>query len=287
MIVHQVPQNVPPMPLLRYLQRAYPLLSVRPLLKKRDVRLNGQRVGEKQADTAVRPGDEIALYAEPDFSLRIVGEEDGLLAVIKPQGLPVDADSDGIAGDTALTRARLLYPEAQLCHRLDAQTGGVLLLATEPDACERALKAFREHQVSKSYAALTGGRYGSDSGTYRDYLVKDAGRAEVRIVGGGKNALPVETRWRVVEKKNDKLTLMDLEPVTGRTHQLRAHMAHYGHPILGDDRYGDRALNREFRASRLCLWCRSIRILGHSFTAEAPDWNTEEKTVGRHSTDGL
>lgn len=126
-----------------------------------------------------------------------------------------------------------------MCHRLDAATGGVLVLATEKAAWEAALAAFREHRVEKRYQALAGGEFSREAGEYRDFLKKDAARARVRIGGDSRGALRVETRWRRLEKVGQELTRVEMEPVTGRTHQLRAHMAYHGHPLLGDDKYGD------------------------------------------------
>ena len=268
MMLHTVPEGAAPTPLLRYVSRAYPMLNVRAVLKKRDIKVNGVR---RDGEYVVNPGDELAIYADFDMSIEIIKRENGLIGVVKPQGLPVDADGAGIAGDTALTRVRAIYPDAQLCHRLDAQTGGVLVLAEEPAALERALREFREHKVGKSYVALVGGRFSAKSGEYKDFLIKDKVKSSVSIVRGGRNALPVHTRWRIIEAVDDKLCRMELEPVTGRTHQLRAHMAHYGHPLLGDDKYGDRGLNRAYK-TKLCLWCRMVRVGGVEFTAEAPDW---------------
>lgn len=268
MINHVIPKNIQPMPLLRYVSRAYPMLNVRAVLKKRDIKVNGTR---QNGEYTVRGGDELAIYADCDLSIEIIKRENGLIGVVKPQGLPVDVDGSGIAGDTVLTRVRAVYPKAELCHRLDAQTGGVLILADEKTALESALKAFKDHKVGKSYTAYVGGRFNEKSGEYRDFLIKDKVKSTVSIVRGGKNALPVHTRWRIIEAVNERLCKMELEPVTGRTHQLRAHMAHYGHPILGDDKYGDRSLNKDFH-SKLCLWCRMVRINGVEFTAEAPDW---------------
>jgi len=268
MINHTVPRGVAPMPLQRYVSRAYPMLNVRAVLKKRDIKVNGVR---RDGEFTVSPGDEIAIYADCDFSIRIIKREKGLIGVVKPQGLPVDVDGAGIAGDTVLTRVRALYPEAQLCHRLDAQTGGVLVLADEPSALENALREFKDHKVGKSYTALVGGKFTAKAGEYRDFLLKDKVKSSVTIVRGGKNALPVHTRWRIIDAVDERLCRMELEPVTGRTHQLRAHMSHYGHPILGDDKYGDRGLNKDYR-TKLCLWCRMVRVGGVEFTAEAPDW---------------
>lgn len=266
MIVHTVPQGVRPMPVSRYLARAYPLTDVREAFKRRDVKVNGARRG---GDFPVAAGDRIEIYLNLAAGLDVLYEGGGLLVVTKPQGLPVDADRDGIGADTALARARAIHPAARLCHRLDAQTGGALIFATDEGAYASTLAAFRARQVGKRYAALVGGAFQEAEGVYQDRLAKDAEGARVRIVARG--GLPVETRWRVEGPGGDGLVRMSLTPVTGRTHQLRVHMAHHGHPILGDDKYGDRTLNRRYR-TKLCLWCEFLSLEGLSFHAPAPDW---------------
>jgi 23S rRNA pseudouridine955/2504/2580 synthase len=197
--------------------------------------------------------------------------------------LPVDVDRDGIGADTLLTRLRAHNPDAELLHRLDAQTGGILLAALNADALERGLLAFKEHALRKTYRAVALGRFERDAGELNDYLVKDAGSATVRVLKRPEpGAKPIATRYRVLSDLGDGRSLVELEPVTGRTHQLRAHMAFFGHPLLGDDKYGDRSQ----KARGLYLCCREIEILdgplseyaGQKFTAPEPDWRGE---VGR------
>lgn len=267
MIAHTVPRGVRPTPLSRYVARAYPMLDAREAFKRRDVKVNGAR---QTGDFPVSDGDFIEIYLNLDTTLDVIYHGGGLLVVSKPQGLPVDADQDGIGADTALSRARMIDPAALLCHRLDAQTGGALLLATDEGAYARCLAAFKEHRVGKRYMALVSGAFDAFEGTYRDRLIKDAEDVRVRIAGG-RDGLAVETRWRVEDRVDENLTRVSLTPVTGRTHQLRAHMAHHGHPILGDDKYGDRALNKRYR-TRLCLWCEFLSLEGMEFISLAPDW---------------
>ena len=136
MIQHVVPASVPALPLERYLRRAWPLLpnhAVRDLLKRRDVKRGGVRLS---ADESVRGGDELLIYL-PDKYLpgpaEWVYQDAHLVAAVKPQGLPVDVDQDGIGADTLLTRLQADHPTAQLCHRLDAATGGLVLAALDGD----------------------------------------------------------------------------------------------------------------------------------------------------------
>lgn len=250
------------MDVARYLRRAYPLLPERLLreaIRNRDIRVNGAKY---QAGQTIQGGDEILLYipdARFDASLEFAFDDGRLLAPIKPQGLPVDADQDGIGQDTLLTRLRSKYPSAQLCNRLDAATGGLVIAAADEATYRSALAAFVEKSVDKTYVALAKGGFSQTEGDLRAYLAKDAASSKVRILQrGGPGAKPIETRYRVLWD-DGAMAVLALFPITGRTHQLRAHMADFGHPLLGDDKYGDRVFNREHPGG-LRLWCTEIRF---------------------------
>ena len=283
---HVIPAGVPALPLEKYLKRAWPMLSggvLRVALKKKDVRVNGVRSG---ADAVVKGGDALAIYLddkwlspEPD----ILFTDDRLIVAVKPRGLPVDVDRDGVGADTLLNRLRRNWPEARLCHRLDAATGGIVLAAADGAVLEQALEAFRDHAgLKKTYRALALNRFDKTAGTLDAWLVKDARRGEVRVTHrAAPGAKPIRTRYRVLREVKPGLYEVLLEPVTGRTHQLRAHMADFGHPLLGDDRYGDRAANRTHQCARLCLWHESLTVSddsplldyrGMAFEAQAPEW---------------
>ncbi len=282
---HRVPEGLRETPLEKYLRRAWPTLPGRVLrdaLKRRDVRVNGVKSG---GDAAVRGGDELALYIDDRWLApepEVLWTDGRLIVCVKPQGLPVDVDRDGVGADTLLTRVQSRYPSARLCHRLDAQTGGIVLAAADDAVLAQAFEAFRGHGVRKRYHALALNRFDRPEGRLTAALVKDAGRAEVRVARAGEpGAMPSVTLYRVGEEAAPGLYHVALEPVTGRTHQLRVHMAHFGHPLLGDDRYGDRAANRRFSAAKLCLWHEQLTVPGDSplvdyrgrvFEAPAPAW---------------
>lgn len=283
MICHQVPADVKAMPLERYVRRAWPMIpahAVREMLRRRDVKIGGARCGR---DASVRSGDELWLYL-PDKYLPAPAEfayDDGrLAALVKPQGLPVDVDQDGVGADTLLTRVRAVHAGARLCHRLDAATGGLVLVAMDDATEAAALETFRVHALRKRYLALARGGFERREGTLRAWLEKDARRATVRVVHRETpGARPIATRWKVLDEAGG-IARLELEPVTGRTHQLRAHMADFGHPLLGDDKYGDRSLNRQSEGG-LRLWCAELTIgmdspltdyRGMRFAAPAPQW---------------
>lgn len=285
MIRNEVPAGVREEKLKRYLQRAWPLLPghvLRDLLKRRDVRVNGAKCG---GDVCVRGGDALEIYADARYfepAVELLFDDGHLMAAVKPQGLPSLPDADGVGADTMEARLRRVHPGARLCHRLDAATGGVMLAALDDVTYDRAFAAFREHRMRKTYRALLCHRPKGDEMVLSAYLTKDAKRAAVRVTDGPcPGARKIVTRLRVRGAAGDCWEA-ELEPVTGRTHQLRAHMAHIGCPILGDDKYGDREINRKLGfTGRLCLWCETMEIpegspltdhAGLKFHADCPDW---------------
>ena len=285
MIRHEVPASLRVENLQRYLKRAWPLLPghvLRELMKKKDVRVNGVKCGK---DDAVHGGDLLEIYADHrhfEVPAEVIHDDGHLLAAVKPQGLPSLPDADGVGADTMEARMRRIHPEARLCHRLDAATGGVLLAALDYETYEQAFAAFKEHGIRKTYRALLCARPPKDEMTLKAYLVKDAKRATVRVTDRpAAGAREIVTRLHLRGAVGDCWDV-ELEPVTGRTHQLRAHMAHIGCPILGDDKYGNRELNRRLGfMGKLCLWCERMEIpagsplkahTGCVFQADCPDW---------------
>ena len=168
MIEHRIPDAVPAMPLDRDLRRAWPMVPgrvLRDLYKKKDVRVNGVK---SDGQATVRGGDALTLYAEPHWFepvADILWTDEKLVVAVKPMGLPVDVDRDDIGADTLLTRLRRRWPGARLCHRLDAQTGGIVLAAADDTVLEQALEAFRSHGLQKEYRALAFNRFERPEGT--------------------------------------------------------------------------------------------------------------------------
>lgn len=177
----------------------------------------------------------------------ILYEDDDIFILNKPAGLlvhPVAADS------LALTQFLPLLGEGvQLAHRLDRETSGCLVLGRNAAALRRLGRQFKNGQIAKTYHALVSGRL-EGSGEINAPLIKENALIVVRADGAA--AL---TYWQALEQRSD-CTLMELKPQTGRTHQLRAHMKHLGHPIMGDTKYGGPP------ASRMMLHASSIQIPG-------------------------
>ena len=286
MIRHQVPANLKPEELSRYLKRAWPLLPghvLRDLLKKKDVRIGGVKSGRGDM---VRGGDILEIYAPAkhfEAEAEIIFDDGHLLAAVKPQGLPSLPDQDGVGADTMEVRLQRTHPSARLCHRLDAATGGVMLASLDEETFDQAFEAFKSHEMKKAYRALLCKKPPRDEMILRAHLAKDPKRSIVRVSDKpASGSREIVTRVKLLGSAGEGLWDVELEPVTGRTHQLRAHMAHIGCPILGDDKYGDREKNKQLGfMTRLCLWCETMEIpagsplrdyIGEKFHAEAPKW---------------
>jgi 23S rRNA pseudouridine955/2504/2580 synthase len=264
-----IPENLPPMRLDKYLQRALPELpawAIREAFSRRDVKMDGLRV---RPDEPARPGARVQVYGIPEAGtspLDVVYEDEHILLVSKPAGISVQSDTGGGATmeSLALAHVQKTDPGAwppKACHRLDNQTCGLLLLAKTALAEELMTSAFKERLHKKSYICLVKGTPEPREAILRAFLKKDAEAAHVQILDGpAPGALPITTGYQVIEA--GEVARLQVDLITGRTHQIRAHLAHIGHPILGDDAYGDRAFNREHHSKRLMLCAASLILSG-------------------------
>jgi 23S rRNA pseudouridine1911/1915/1917 synthase len=229
--------------------------------------------------------------------LEILHDDRWLLAVSKPAPMNLYPTRRHLAGsltERVHRRHRALGLEGSPpspCHRLDRETSGLVLFARDRDTRADLGRQFEVRSVEKTYLALVAGQPRDDEGVIDLPLGRDlSSRVEIkqgpRLDGGG---LPSLTRWRVRERRGSACTLLELHPATGRQHQLRAHLAAIGHPILGDKLYlgGDdlflASLDRELHseelravggAERLALHAWRIAFLhpatGERVTLEAP-----------------
>ena len=233
--------------LLREL-RGLPRSRVYGLLRRGEVRVNGGRVKPAHRLAA---GDQVRIppvrlrQSEPvatgqrtlhQLTAAILYEDDHFLAINKPAGLAVHGGS-GVSGGV-IEGLRELRPHSrlELVHRLDRDTSGVLLLARRGPALRAAHEAFVRGHVRKTYRAVVAGRWPRHRHLIEAPLMRfvRGGERLVRVDPEGRSA---RTEFSVVDARAST-TLIEARPATGRTHQIRVHAAHAGHPILGDDKYG-------------------------------------------------
>lgn len=194
---------------------------------------------------------------------QIIFEDDCLLVINKPSGIAVHGGSGLSFG--VIEGLRALRPEArflELVHRLDRDTSGILLVAKKRSALRHLHEQLRVKTVQKDYLALVRGQWQSHVKVVQAPLLKNELASGERIVKVSPEGKPSETRFSI-EERYPTATLVKASPVTGRTHQIRVHTLHAGHPIALDDKYGDKDFDAEMRAlglNRLFLHAASIRF---------------------------
>ncbi|MCD7823856.1 MAG: RluA family pseudouridine synthase [Oscillospiraceae bacterium] len=274
------------------------------------IKLNHSRC---EISTRLQEGDIIELYINDEFfeassendfllvssKIEVVYEDDNLLIVDKPCGLVVHEGDDNTI-DTLINRIKkYLYekgeysPEEEasfapsLCNRLDRNTEGLVLCAKNAESLRILNLAVKERRVKKKYLCAIIGEPMPKEAVIKAYLIKNEADNTVRIYDKPiNNAKEIITGYKVLSTNGD-LSLCEIDLITGRTHQIRAHMAHIGHPVLGDGKYGFGEINRQYSVKTQALQAHSLKfelgdigdklsyLDGKEFTAK-PAWFQEK-----------
>ena len=252
-----VPTSFLPCSLVHYLARRFTYLAEvdwQQQLALGRITRNGQPC---LSDLPVQVGDTIGFTLDPndfpepaaDLSFQVVYEDDWLLGINKPGNLLVHRQGRSVTHNLLYQLRHVHcppYPQAGVVNRLDRETSGVVLFARHPEFLARLNALFSRHEMVKTYLAVVGGGFESGEGLIEAPIGRDPGSVIAYRYCAGMGALSPKaalTKYQVLKDCGDR-TLLRLQPKTGRTHQLRVHLAHIGHPILGDKLYG--RTDREF-----------------------------------------
>ena len=226
--------------------------------RKKDIRINDVKINE---DTIVYLDDLVTVYIVDallykKIKIEKIYEDENILVVNKPDGIEV-------VGKNSLTSLLMQeYNFVSPCHRLDRNTKGLVLFAKNEDSLNILLKKFKNKEIEKHYLAKV---YGIPSVFHQlltAYLFKDNKKSIVYISDVPKKGyVKIETSFTILEKNaKENCSILDVELHTGKTHQIRAHLAHIGYPIIGDGKYGINEINKKFGCKIQELYSYSLKF---------------------------
>lgn len=248
------------------LLKEYPNLKMSTLykaLRKKDIRINSVRINENKT---VHIGDIISIYISDDLligthanNLEIVYEDDNILVVNKPTGIEV-------TGENSLTTmlCNMYNSNIMPCHRLDRNTSGLTLFAKNKESLDILFNKFKTHEIKKHYLCRVYGIPKEKHKTLEAYLFKDSKKSQVYICDSPKKGYQkIITEYKIISSdKSNNTSILEVILHTGRTHQIRAHLAHIGHPIIGDGKYGINEINKKFKSNtqNLCSYILKFKF---------------------------
>lgn len=222
-------------------------------LRKKDIQINGKRINSIQN---VFENDVVKIYILDNFlelKLEIVYEDDNILVINKPSGIEV-------TGENSLTAfvQKQICKTAMPCHRLDRNTYGLILFAKNNKSLNILFDKFKNKEIEKHYIAYCYGVPSKKQDRLESYLFKDNKKSLVYISDTFKKGYQkIITNYIVLKvNKDNKTCILDVNIETGKTHQIRAHLAHIGLPIIGDGKYGINDINKKFgfKTQQLCSY---------------------------------
>ena len=230
-------------------------------LRKKDIKINDKRISE---NCLLRTGDDVKIYVADDFlykklDIPIVYQDNNIVIFNKPQSIEV-------TGENSLTdyAKKLFLNDANTfiepCHRLDRNTSGLVLFARDKSSLDELLLAFKNHLVEKHYICAVYGIPKKKTQRLEAFLFKDSKKSQVYISDQPqKGYQKIITSYKLIKTNPQKnISLLDIQLETGKTHQIRAHLAYINLPILGDGKYGINKINKAFSLSKQQLSSYSL-----------------------------
>lgn len=248
-------------------------------IRTKYIKLNGKKT---TPEAFLSEGDILTFYIKDEFfnekknydflkaskDLSILYEDENLMLLDKKVGVIVHQDKSYNSDALVLRVCRYLYEKGEydpekdksftpaLVNRIDRNTGGIVIAAKNADTLRILNKKLKDREIKKKYLCVVKGKMNKDKDILKAYLIKNESTNTVKVYDKEiANSKEIITEYEVLDyNKNDNLSLLEVTLHTGRTHQIRAHMSHIGHPLLGDTKYGDKKLNDKLKVNKQFLY---------------------------------
>lgn len=224
-------------------------------LRKKDVKVNGKKTGDENLQ--IKIGDKIEIfYTENEIKIEKVFEDENIIIAFKPFG--IETTKEDKTHESKSLEELVNYPAV---HRLDMFTEGLVVLAKNTESEKELLEAIKNHKIEKTYTTLVSGSFKEKSGELKDYHYFDTKEKLAHISKVKKHGyLPITTTFKQIKPMQNNTSLLEVGLITGKTHQIRAHLAYYSHAIIGDCKYGDTKINKLFKFKHQCLTASELKF---------------------------